>query len=122
VDHDGRNNSPDLYGPLWITVSYAVLLILGANLNDYFISGNDLYVFNTDYCSMTTGIVLLFFFVEGIIYRQFIICLKGSMTSAEVIYLFNYKRVFVWLAILKYYTLSRQYSVSYLRFMFILSL
>lgn len=51
VDVDGRNNTPDLYGPMWLTATYMIMLMICANLNDYFISANDQYIFNTDYCS-----------------------------------------------------------------------
>jgi hypothetical protein len=51
VDIDGRNNTPDLYGPMWLTTTYMIVLMICANLNDYFISNNDQYIFNTDYCS-----------------------------------------------------------------------
>ena len=51
VDIDGRNNTPDLYGPMWLTATYMIILMICANLNDYFISNNDQYIFNTDYCS-----------------------------------------------------------------------
>ena len=50
VDVDGRNNVPDLYGPMWLTGTYMIMLMICANLNDYFISANDQYIFNTDYC------------------------------------------------------------------------
>jgi hypothetical protein len=82
VDIDGRNNTPDLYGPLWLTATYMITLMICANLNDFFISGNDQYIFNTDYCSEIVGIVLLFTVAEGLVYKAVIGCLKGAMTSS----------------------------------------
>jgi hypothetical protein len=79
---DGRNNTPDLYGPMWLTASYMILLMICANLNDYFILGNSDYVFNTNYCSIIIGIVGLFWIFESLVYKAVIGCLKGNMRSS----------------------------------------
>ncbi len=81
---DGRNNTPDLYGPMWLTITYMILLMICANLNDYFISANDQYIFNTDYCSEIIGIVFMYTIAEGLVYRAVVGCLKGNMKTSEV--------------------------------------
>jgi len=97
VDTDGRNSTPDLYGPLWLTITYIILLIICANLNDYFISGNDQYIFNTDYGPPIIGIVLIFTIAEGLVYKSVIGCLKGAMLSAEVKVCFNPESMSSWI-------------------------
>ena len=67
MDVDGRNNTPDLYGPLWLTISYMILLMICANLNDYFISGNDQYIFDTEYCPGIVGIVLIYTLTDSLV-------------------------------------------------------
>lgn len=62
-----------------------ILLMICANLNDYFISGNDQYIFNTDYCSEIIGIVFMFTVAESLVYKAVIGCLKGAMSASEVI-------------------------------------
>lgn len=38
-DRDKPAPKPDIYGPLWLIITYIILLGLAANLNDYFASG-----------------------------------------------------------------------------------
>lgn len=73
-----------MFGPLWLTASYIVLLTICANLNDYFISGNDQYIFNTDYFSIIIGIVLIYTLAEALVYKAVIGCLKGEISASEV--------------------------------------
>ncbi len=55
---------PDLYGPLWLTITYIILLTLCANLNDYFSFGANptTFKFNINYLSTAIAIVCLFRF------------------------------------------------------------
>lgn len=93
TDVDGRNNTPDLFGPLWLTASYIVLLTICANLNDYFISGNDQYIFNTDYFSVIIGIVLIYTLAEALVYKAVVGCLKGDISTSEVFFYFKIEHV-----------------------------
>ena len=87
VDFDGRNNVPDLYGPMWLTGTYMIMLMICANLNDYFISANDQYIFNTDYCPQIIGIVFIYSLAESLVYKAVIGCLKGNIRTSQVIFL-----------------------------------
>ena len=45
-------NRPDLYGPLWLTITYIILLALCSNLNEYFSNGSKQnYKFKQDFLS-----------------------------------------------------------------------
>lgn len=110
VDVDGRNNTPDLYGPMWLTCTYMIMLMICANLNDYFISANDQYIFNTDYCSQIIGIVFIYTLAEAMVYRAVIGCLKGNMRLSDVIFMLSYFRVYAWSVTHMFYTSFQQYS------------
>jgi hypothetical protein len=74
-----------------------ILLMICANLNDYFISGNDQYIFNTEYCPGIVGIVLIYTLAESLVYKSVIGCLKGNMRVSEVFKLNNSESLFGWL-------------------------
>ena len=42
---------PDLYGPIWLIVTYTIVIGLASNLNDYFSLPNHTYpfIFQTPY-------------------------------------------------------------------------
>jgi hypothetical protein len=45
-------NRPDLYGPLWLTITYIILLTLCSNLNEYLSNGSKQnYKFQQDFLS-----------------------------------------------------------------------
>lgn len=117
VDVDGRNNVPDLYGPMWLTATYMIMLMICANLGDYFISANDQYIFNVDYCWIIVGIVLIYTLSEGLVYRAVIGCLKGNMKTSQVINCYIL-RVFVWQAMLMSFTIFQLFFVLFLPFTF----
>lgn len=57
------------------------MLMVCANLGDYFISANDQYIFNVDYCWIAVGIVMLFNISEGTVYGAIISCLRGNIKT-----------------------------------------
>lgn len=59
ITEDRPRKGPDLYGPLWLTITYIILLALCANLNDYFSFGSKPdYVFQKDYLSSALALTI----------------------------------------------------------------
>jgi hypothetical protein len=76
-------SSADLYGPLWLTVTYIIILGLCANLNDFFAQGgkvND-FTFSTDHLSVAVGLNILFRLLEILLYPAIIGCMDGEMST-----------------------------------------
>lgn len=74
---------PDLYGPIWMTLTYVIVMGFSANLNVYFIDHTD-YEFEQSYYLQIIGICVLFFLIELILYPSMIKCLGGFVSSDEV--------------------------------------
>lgn len=53
------NEKTELYGPLWLTFTYVIILGLAANLNEYFIMPQN-YQFNNEFMMKALGITLIF--------------------------------------------------------------
>ena len=53
---------PDLYGPVWLIVTYTVVLGIASNLNDYFSlpNHNVPFIFQTPYIAMAITLNLAF--------------------------------------------------------------
>jgi hypothetical protein len=87
ITDDRPKKGPDLYGPLWLTITYIILLALCANLNDYFSFGSKAdYVFRKDYLSSALALTFFIRLAETIIYPAIMGCLDGEMSNTEVLY------------------------------------
>jgi hypothetical protein len=85
ITDDKPKKGPDLYGPLWLTITYIILLALCANLNDYFSFGSKAdYVFRKDYLSSALALTFFVRVAETIIYPAIMGCLDGEMSNTEV--------------------------------------
>lgn len=49
----------EMYGPLWLTLAYVIILGVASNLNEYFIKPEN-YKFNNDIVFQGLGINLIF--------------------------------------------------------------
>lgn len=48
-----------MYGPLWLTITFIIILALSSNLNNYFVD-KAAFSFNTDFLIKAAGFELLF--------------------------------------------------------------
>ena len=71
-------DEPELYGPLWIAVTYIIFLGLAANLNNYFIQPEN-YKFDLQLMVYAVGLTVIFQIAEPLIYSAVIGCLGGSI-------------------------------------------
>jgi len=53
---------PDLYGPVWLIVTYSIVLAIASNLNDYFSlpNHNAPFIFQTTYVASAISLNLVF--------------------------------------------------------------
>ena len=53
---------PDLYGPIWLIVTYTIVLGMASNLNDYFSlpNHNSPFIFQTTFIAMAISLNLAF--------------------------------------------------------------
>lgn len=84
-----NEGKPELYGFLWLSITYVIILGIASNLNEYFAYGSQ-YVFNTELMLKALGISAIFLIPEPFIYGAIVKCLGGSISSIEVrIWLFS---------------------------------
>lgn len=85
-DPDAMPLKPDLYGPIWLMVTYSIVLALASNLNDYFsLQNHNLpFVFQTSYVAQAITLNLVFRLAEIFVYPAVMGCLDGALTSTEV--------------------------------------
>ena len=72
-----------MYGPLWLTVAYIIILGVAANLNEYFIKPEN-YKFSNDIVFQGLGINVIFRLAEPLIYGAVIKCLGSYIMSPQV--------------------------------------
>jgi hypothetical protein len=77
---------PDIYGALWLIITYIILLSLAANLNDYFGHGAHATTFHLhpEYLTHAVALSVLFRIAEILIYPSVVGCLNGELSSTEV--------------------------------------
>ena len=73
-----------MYGPLWLTIAYIIILGVASNLNEYFIKPEN-YKFNNDIVFQGLGINIIFRGAEPFIYGAVIKCLGSFIPSNQVI-------------------------------------
>ena len=78
INDEKPKKGPDLYGPLWLIITYIILLPLCANFNDYFSFGEKPdYVFQKDYMASALALTFSISLVQIIIYPAIMGCLDG---------------------------------------------
>jgi hypothetical protein len=72
-------HTPDLYGPVWMIVTYVVIVGLAANLNDYFslAAHNVPFYFQTPYLTSAIALNLTFRLIEIFLYPAVMGCLDA---------------------------------------------
>jgi hypothetical protein len=73
----------ELYGFLWLSLTYVIILGIAANLNEYFTLSVH-YVFNTTLVLKALGISAIFLISEPFIYYGVVKCLGSYVTTIEV--------------------------------------
>jgi hypothetical protein len=73
----------DLYGPVWLILTYIALVGFMANITVY-LNDQISFSFNEDMYSTVLGIVLLFSIAQILFYPAIIGCLGGFITTQEV--------------------------------------
>ena len=75
-----------MYGPIWLIVTYVVVLGFTANLNDYFsLSSNNIpFTFVTPYLGTAMALNAIFRGVEIFVYPSIMGCLDGELSNTEV--------------------------------------
>jgi hypothetical protein len=53
------DSQPDLYGPLWLTITYIILLGITANINNYF-ANSTAFTFEGNYIIQAIGFAIIF--------------------------------------------------------------
>jgi hypothetical protein len=81
---DDAESQPDMYGPLWLTITYIILLGLTSNINNYFANSTS-FTFDANYVVKAVGFSLIFMLAEILIYPAAVGCLDGEMSNPEVI-------------------------------------
>lgn len=77
---DGKT---ELYGLVWLTIAYIIILGVAANLNEYFIKPEN-YKFNNNIVFEGLGMNVIFRLAEPLIYSAVINCLGGFIPSNKV--------------------------------------
>lgn len=72
-----------MYGPLWLSITYIILLGLVSNINNYFFDTTN-FTFNGDYIVKALGFSIIFLLAEILIYPAAVGCLDGEMSNPEV--------------------------------------
>lgn len=85
-DLDKPAPKPDIYGALWLIITYIILLSLAANFNDYFGHGAHAttFHFHPEYLTHAVALSVLFRMAEILIYPSVVGCLDGELSSTEV--------------------------------------
>lgn len=80
---ENDESQPDMYGPLWLSITYIILLGLAANINNFF-AKQDGFTFDPEYIVEAVGFSIIFLIAEILIYPAAVGCLDGEMSSPEV--------------------------------------
>ena len=77
----------DLYGPVWMIVTYTIVLALASNLDSYFslAKNHAPFVFSTALITAALALNLLFRLVEIFTYPAVMNCLDGELSNKEVL-------------------------------------
>jgi hypothetical protein len=65
-----------MYGPLWLSITYIILLGLASNINNYFLDTTT-FTFDADYIVKALGFSIIFLLAEILIYPAAVGCLDG---------------------------------------------